>query len=111
VSTWYRPPQSFPDLFTIFERVIDKIDAENLELYLLGELNCDLLPDSVNVNSSHPLIVMDIYGLTKLITEPTRVTPDSHTLIDLCLTNSPDKTCCCQKMSVKLTLVSPSLTT
>ena len=87
MSTWYRPPQSFHDLFTIFERGIDKNDAENVELYLLGELNCDLLLDSVNANSSHLLIVMDIYGLTQLITEPTRVTPDSHTLIDLCLTN------------------------
>ena len=48
MSTWYRPPQSFPDLFMNFERVIDKTDAENFELYLLGELNCDLLPDSVN---------------------------------------------------------------
>ena len=36
---------------------------------------------------------MDIYGLTQLITEPTRVTQYSRTLIDLCLTNSPDKIC------------------
>ena len=55
VSTWYRPPQSSPDLFTVFERVIDKIDAENLELYPLGDLNCDLLPDNVNTNSSSSL--------------------------------------------------------
>ena len=34
---------------------------------------------------------MDIYGLTQLITEPTRVTQYSRTLIDLSLTNSPDK--------------------
>ena len=91
VSTWYRPPQSSADLFMVFERVIDKIDAENLEIYLLGDLNCDLLPDSVNTNSSHLLNIMDIYGLTQLITEPTRVTQYSRTLIDLCLTNSPDK--------------------
>ena len=91
VSTWYRPPQSSPDLFTVFERVIDKIDAENLELYPLGDLNCDLLPDNVNTNSSHLLNIMDIYGLTQLITEPTRVTQHSRTLINLCLTNSPDK--------------------
>ena len=93
VSTWYRPPQSSPDLFAVFERVVDKVDAENLELYLLGDLNCDLLPDSVNANSSHLLNIMDIYGLTQLITEPTRVTQYSRTLIDLCLTNSPDKIC------------------
>ena len=71
MSTWYRPPQSSPDLFTVFERVIDKIDAENLKLYLLGDLNCDLLQENVHINSSHLLNIMDIYGLTKLITEPT----------------------------------------
>ena len=39
VSTWYRPPQSSPDLFSTFDRIIliiDKIDAENVELYLMG---------------------------------------------------------------------------
>ena len=91
VSTWYRPPQSSPDLFSTFERIIDKIDAENLELYLMGDLNCNLLSEVVNNNSSHLLTIIDIYGLTQLITEPTRVTQYSSTLIDLCLTNSPDK--------------------
>ena len=42
VSTWYRPPQSSPGLFSTFERIIDKTDAENLELYLMGDLNCNL---------------------------------------------------------------------
>ena len=91
VSTWYRPPQSSPDLFSTFERIIDKIDAENLELYLMGDLNCNLLSEVVSNNSSHLLNIIDIYGLTQLITEPTRVTQYSSTLIDLCLTNSPDK--------------------
>ena len=91
VSTWYRPPQSSPDLFSTFERIIDKIDAENLELYLMGDLNCNLLSEVVSNNSSHLLNIVDIYGLTHLITEPVRVTQYSSTLIDLCLTNSPDK--------------------
>ena len=91
VSTWYRPPQSSPDLFSTFERIIDKIDAENLELYLMGDLNCNLLSEVVSNNSSHLLNIIDIYGLPQLITEPTRVTQYSSTLIDLCLTNSPDK--------------------
>ena len=69
----------------------DKIDAENLELYLMGVLNCNLLSEVVSNNSSHLLNIIDIYGLTQLITEPTRVTQYSSTLIDLCLTNSPDK--------------------
>ena len=91
VSTWYRPPQSSPDLFSTFERVFDNIDAENLELYLMGVLNCNLLSEVVNNNSSHLLNIIDIYGLTQLITESTRVTQYSSTLIDLWLTNSPDK--------------------
>ena len=91
MTTWYRPPQSSPDLFSTFERIIDKIDAENLELYLMGDLNCNLLSEVVSNNSSHLLNIIDIYGLTQLITEPTRVTQYSSTLIDLCLTNSPDK--------------------
>ena len=45
VSTWYRPPQSPPDLFSTFERIFDNIDAENLEVYLMGVLNCNLLSE------------------------------------------------------------------
>ena len=35
--------------------------------------------------------IMDIYGLTQLVTEPTssRVAKYTRTLMDLCLTNSP----------------------
>ena len=91
VSTWYRPPQSSPDLFSTFERTIDKIDAENLELYLVGDLKCNLLSEVVSNNSFHLLNIIDSYGLPRLITEPTRVTQYSSTLIDLCLTNFPDK--------------------
>ena len=50
-----------------------------------------MLPEAITVNSSHLINIFDIYGLSQLITEPTRVTPDSKTLIDLCITNSPEK--------------------
>ena len=74
VSTWYRPPQSSPDLFSTFERIIDKIDAENLELYLMRDLNCNLLSEVVSNNSFHLLNIIDNYGLTQLITR-LRVVP------------------------------------
>ena len=35
--------------------------------------------------------ILDIFDFHQLITEPTRITSDSQTLIDLCITNSPDK--------------------
>ena len=49
------------------------------------------MPEAITVNSSHLINIFDIYGLSQLITEPTRVTQDSKTLIDLCITNSPEK--------------------
>jgi exonuclease III len=40
-GTWYRPPNS-QGLLNLFENTIDRIDAENSELYFLGDLNCNL---------------------------------------------------------------------
>ena len=91
VGTWYRPPNSPPERFNEFEILIDKIDAENKELFILGDVNCNLLPEAFAYNSSYLTSIFDIYGLSQLITEPTRVTPTSKTLIDLCITNSPEK--------------------
>ena len=71
--------------------VIDKIYAESKELYILGDVNCNLFPEASVHFSSHLKNISDIYGLSQLITEPTRVTLASKTLIDLCITNSPEK--------------------
>ena len=43
VGTWYRSPSSPGHSITLFEKIIDRIDAENSELFLLGDLNCNLL--------------------------------------------------------------------
>ena len=93
VGTWYRPPNSPSDLFSQFEILLDKIDSKNSEFHLLGDLNCSmlsLLPER-NTCSSELLNILDIFDFHQLITEPTRITLDLQTLIDLCITNSPDK--------------------
>ena len=54
-------------------------------------MNINLLPDPADGNSRKLLNVCEIYGLKRLITEQTRVTAKSQSLIDLCLTNTPDK--------------------
>ena len=91
VGTWYGPPNSPPKRFNKFENVIDKIDAENKELCILGDVNHNLLPEASTLNSLYLTNVFDIYGLSQLITEPKCVIPIAKTLIDLCLTNSPEK--------------------
>ncbi len=61
VGTWYRPPPSSAlHVFPLFQEIIDKIDAENSELYLLGDLNCDLLSQTPNANTLELLHTFDI---------------------------------------------------
>ena len=44
VTTWYRPPKSPIELFNNFEEFLIKADSTYKEYYILGDLNCDLLP-------------------------------------------------------------------
>ena len=67
------------------------MDSQQKDFYLLGDLNCNMLDGSNNHNSSTLTNILDIYGLSQLISEPTRITPTSRTLIGLCLTSSPEK--------------------
>ena len=43
VVTWYRPQDSLIGIFSPFETLIGKIDSENTEYYLMGDLNCEWL--------------------------------------------------------------------
>jgi len=54
-------------------------------------MNTNLLPGVGNNNSSKLINVCEIFSLSQLITEPTRVTAHPQSLIDLCVTVTPDK--------------------
>ena len=95
VATWYRPLNSPFELFSTFEDFVGKLDADGKEYYLMGDFNCSMLPASFyNANTQALLNITDIYNLKQLITEPTRITPLSSTLIDVIFTNLPDNTTC-----------------
>ena len=51
----------------------------------------DLMVDTTSANAVTLKHIFDIYGLDQLITEPTRITLSSRSLIDLCITNTPTK--------------------
>ena len=77
----------------------------------MGDLNCNMLPSSLNnVNIQALLNIADIYNIKHLITEPTRVTPVSSTLSDVIFTGHPDNVSCffvkfrCQPPSRELLL-------
>ena len=46
----------------------------------MGDLNCNLLSKVVSNDYSYVLNIIDIYGLTQLLTNLTRVTQHSSTL-------------------------------
>jgi len=54
-------------------------------------MNTNLLPGVADSNSSKLINACEIFGLSQLITEPTRVTAHSQSLTDLCVSNTPDK--------------------
>ena len=91
VSTWYRPPDLTSDKFSYFESFIGRLDAKNVEYYLLGDLNCDLGAPVLDRNSRLLTDIADLYGMHQLINEPTRITESSSTIIDHIFTNTPDK--------------------
>ena len=88
-----RPPTSPFELFSMFEDFVGKLDADGKEYYTMGDFNCNMLPASFyKANTQALLNVTDIYNLKQLITEPTRITPLSSTLIDVIFTNLLDNT-------------------
>ena len=86
---WYRPPNSPNEVFSSLENFIGRFDSENVEFYLMGDMNCNRASMS-DTNSRLLSDITDLYGLHQLINEPTGVT-DTSTLIDLIHTNYPDK--------------------
>lgn len=90
ISTWYRPPNSPVELFDNFEFILEEIDATNSEIYILGDLNCDFKSENSDCCTKRLRELCELFNLSQLINEPTRVTSNSESLIDLCLTSALD---------------------
>ena len=94
ITTWYRPPNSIVDKFNHFETLLVKLDAEQVEYYVMGDLNCNLGSPTLDHNSTLLNNITNLYNLHQLIDEPTRITESSSTLLDVIFTNMPDKIVC-----------------
>ena len=94
VIRWYRPPDSSIGIFSSFEHLIGILDLENIEYYLMGDLNCDMIVTRYDNDTCKLMSITDVYGPQQLITEPTRVTLTSSILIGVIYTNFPDKMVC-----------------
>ena len=90
VILWYRPPNNPMDDFDKLEQCLQFFESEGKEIILIGDTNCDLLHRDTACNLDHVIPnhvkrivdIYDAYGLKQLITEPTRETTYTATLID-----------------------------
>lgn len=88
VCTWYRPPHSSTDIFDLFEEVISKCEDQYKDIYIMGDVNCDLNRSPHEIHTKQLFQIIELLQLTQLITNATRVTPISASLIDWFLTNN-----------------------
>ena len=93
IVSWYWPPISPNEVFSSLENLIGRLDSENVEFCLMGDMNWNIASMS-DTNSRLLSDITDLHGLHQLINEPTRVTDTTSTLIDLIYTNYPDKVIC-----------------
>ena len=94
VVNWYRPQNSPIRLFSHLENVIARLDLTNLEFFFLGDMNVDMASTNNDNNVRQLANIADIYGLRQLISEPTRITDKSATVIDLIFKNCPERVVC-----------------
>jgi hypothetical protein len=69
------------------------MDSENKEIILLGDYNCDwsrLDSNSANAQTNKLAGIAQTFQFQQLISDPTRITANSKTLIDLAFTNKPE---------------------
>ena len=100
VATVYRPPNSGSDYMNNLKCFLHELDNDNKEIIFTGDLNCDLLSD-VYQDHTHKLTeLLNIHQLEQVITDPTRITCNSETLIDILATNRLDKLSNCGVLHV-----------
>ena len=90
ILTIYRPPDLPVAWFDTYNDFLNGLFRENKETIICGDLNCDLLKHPPDNHTKHLIYSCEIHQLTQLIDRPTRITPNSQTLIDVILTTNPE---------------------
>ena len=91
VGVIYRPPNNIADVFLEnFESCLELINQENKDVYITGDFNIDLsLP--YTALGQRFINILSSSALTPLINKPTRITNQTHTIIDNIFTNAIDE--------------------
>ena len=88
VGCVYRAPNESLEVFDYLDDLLRYATRKNLEVIILGDLNCDYLNDSLG-QTKRLLEFLAANVLEQIIKEPTRVTCNTRSLIDLLVTSTP----------------------
>ena len=91
IVTWYRPPNANLKAFQLFESVLQKGEDLSYECILLGDMNCDILPDNKPWQTKQLLDLTEGFGYVQLVKSVTRVTANTSSTIDIIMTNTTEK--------------------
>ena len=104
VGTIYRPPNQ-TNFMEIFNENLSKVDTNNVETYILGDLNINLWQNGHYIFQKHNFLsclsvpndvkycfdFCPMFGLKHLIESPTRITCSSSSIIDHILASFLDR--------------------
>ena len=74
-----------------FELFVRSLEGESVDFHIVGDANSNLLELTKKPHTKRLIDIMDIYQLKQMIQQPTRITENSGTLIDVFITNNPEK--------------------
>ena len=86
VVSVYTPPNTSIELFEKIEILFKNVENDRKEVIIVGDLNCDLI-DLISVSNYTKRLndLLNVFQMTQLIKEPTRITNTSATLIDVAI--------------------------
>ena len=92
ICALYKPPNADFDAFKAsLDNILEQSASEGVETLILGDFNCDMLPNRLPKNSKELMQLLNMYQFDRLIKEPTHITEHSSTTIDLTFTNDAEK--------------------
>jgi len=83
----YHPPSSDTSVLGYITDMLELAQKESKEVVLMGDLNVNMLGTGSLLSTL--LLIAEEFCLTQLISEPTRLTPTSQTLIDVIFVTCP----------------------
>ena len=90
IASAYWPPNSQIEFLDKIEVLFQNLDNDNKELIIVGDLNCDFLSNNLSNHTKRFNDIVNIFQLTQLINQPTRITEKTASLLDVALVNNPE---------------------